>query len=369
MTETDPLSRGPLELLVLQPTPFCNLNCSYCYLPNRQSTKRMSPEVLDQTFRWVFASGLVKDEFAILWHAGEPMVLPTSFYALALELLARHNRQGTTVHQTMQTNATLIDAPWCEFIRQHHFHIGVSVDGPAFLHDSRRRTRQGAGTLERVLHGIHLLLEHDIPFYVISVLTADSLDYPDELFDFYQEHGITNLAFNVEEIEGPNKTSSLAGAEMKERFRRFLSRFLDLMHGADPPMSLREFDTAASALRSCRFGPGARTQENQPWAIVSVDCEGNFSTFSPELLGLTSERHGSFAFGNVARDSLETVHAADRFRQIAGEIGHGVERCQRTCPYFPYCGGGPPETSTSRTARSIRPRRFFAGCTSRFAWT
>ena len=48
-------------------------------------------------------------------------------------------------------------------------------------------------------------------FNVITVLTADSLAYPDELFDFYVENGITSVAFNVEEIEGPNVTSSLAG--------------------------------------------------------------------------------------------------------------------------------------------------------------
>ena len=43
-----------------------------------------------------------------------------------------------------------------------------------------------------------------------------------------------------------------------------------------------------------------RTQESRPFAIVNVDCEGNFSTYSPELLGLSSPRHGSFALGNVA---------------------------------------------------------------------
>ena len=34
---SEPVARdavGPLELLVVQPTPFCNLDCSYCYLPD-----------------------------------------------------------------------------------------------------------------------------------------------------------------------------------------------------------------------------------------------------------------------------------------------------------------------------------------------
>ena len=30
------------RLLILQPTPFCNLDCDYCYLPNRDDTRRMS---------------------------------------------------------------------------------------------------------------------------------------------------------------------------------------------------------------------------------------------------------------------------------------------------------------------------------------
>jgi uncharacterized protein len=333
---------GPLELLVLQPTPFCNINCSYCYLPDRQSTRQMSAQTLEQTFAWVFSSGLVREPFTLLWHAGEPLVVPRAFYLSAIELLERYNTPPVAIHHALQTNATLIDDEWCRFFIEHDVHPGVSVDGPAFLHDRHRRTRSGKGTLDRVLRGIRLLREHGVPFYVISVLTAESLLYPDELFDFYQEHQVPTVAFNVEEIEGPHTTSSLLGVEMRERFRRFFNRFMDLALAADPPLAVREFDLSACALTGPRFGPGSRTQENKPWAIMNVDCEGNFSTYSPELLGISSPRHGSFALGNVARDSLESVIALDRFQRLEDEIRLGVERCQQSCPYFAFCGGGPP---------------------------
>src|SRR5437763_17028906 len=84
---------GPLELLVLQPTPFCNLDCSYCYLPDRQSTRRMSRAMLEATFRWVFTSGLARQPFTLLWHAGEPLVLPVAYDQEAVDLLNRHNEQ------------------------------------------------------------------------------------------------------------------------------------------------------------------------------------------------------------------------------------------------------------------------------------
>jgi uncharacterized protein len=338
----DPGLPGPLELLVIQPSPFCNINCSYCYLPDRQSTKRMSAEVLEQTFAWVFSSGLVRQPFTLLWHAGEPLVVPRAFYENAVALLERYNRPPVPIHHSVQTNATLIDDDWCRFFVEHDVHPGVSVDGPAFLHDRHRRTRSGGGTFDRVLRGMRLLREHRIFFYVISVLTAESLLYPDELFDFYQEQQITMVAFNAEEIEGPHTTTSLLGVQMRDRFRRFFSRFMDLALAADPPMVVREFDTTACAIHGERFGPGSRTQENKAWAIVNVDCEGNFGTYSPELLGIPSPRHGSFTLGNVACDSLESVLALERFQRLEQEIRQGVERCRQTCPYFGFCGGGAP---------------------------
>src|SRR5215831_16531197 len=65
---------GPLGLLVLQPTPFCNLDCTYCYLPDRSNRKRMRPEVLERTFARVAESDLVSRPYTVVWHAGEPMV-------------------------------------------------------------------------------------------------------------------------------------------------------------------------------------------------------------------------------------------------------------------------------------------------------
>src|SRR5262249_578755 len=115
----DPSLPGPLELLVLQPTPFCNINCSYCYLPDRQSTRQMSAGTLEQTFSWVFSSGLVRAPFTLLWHAGEPLVVPRAFYQTAIALLARYNRPPVEIYHALQTNATLIDEDWCRFFVEH----------------------------------------------------------------------------------------------------------------------------------------------------------------------------------------------------------------------------------------------------------
>ena len=65
-------------LLVLQASPFCNINCDYCYLPNRTSTRRMSMQVLASAIEKTYASDLVRGELTIIWHAGEPLAVPIS---------------------------------------------------------------------------------------------------------------------------------------------------------------------------------------------------------------------------------------------------------------------------------------------------
>jgi uncharacterized protein len=302
----------------------------------------MALATFDCALRWVAHSGLVREPFAILWHAGEPLVVPVEWYEGAAELL-RARGADWQVTQSVQTNATLIDAEWCRYFLRHGIDVGVSVDGPAFLHDRHRRTRSGSGTLDRVLRGIRALNEHDVPFKVITVLTADALDYPDELFDFYRAHDIRAVGFNPEEVEGPHVASSLEVAGTAARFRRFLARFIELALAADPPISVREFEQSARALlHAPRTGPTRRTQENRAFGIVNVDCEGNFSTYSPELLGLPSDRYGGFALGNVATDPLGAVLASPRFARLEADIAEGVRMCRASCRYFPFCGGGPP---------------------------
>ena len=337
---------GPLDLLVIQPTPFCNIDCSYCYLPTRQSKERMAPEVLDAVFERVFTSGLVKHRFTVVWHAGEPLVLPVAFYERALAIVDAHNAGCLPVDHSFQTNGTLITQAWCDFIKANPVRIGVSLDGPAFLHDAFRKTREGLGTHRRVMEGVRRLRENAIPFHVIAVLTRPSLDFPDEMYDFFVRHEVRDIGFNVEEIEGPHRSSSLQSDDIKDLYARFLSRFYDLAAADGWPLRVREFDSTLAAIFSAGDpglnGDPPRGHEITPLAIISVDCHGRFSSFSPELLGLPSAHYGDFVLGRVTEDDFASVLEAPKFRAIQADIDAGVERCRQECSYFALCGGGAP---------------------------
>ena len=52
---------------------------------------------------------------------------------------------------------------------------------------------------------------------------------------------------------------------------------------------------------------GMRNAQVEPFGMMNVDCEGNVSSFSPELLGLKHGDYGDFIVGNIRTDSLEEM--------------------------------------------------------------
>ena len=338
---------GPVRLLVVQPTPYCNLDCDYCYLPDRGDRSRLSFEVLEVALERVLDSPYFGGEFTLLWHAGEPLMVPIAFYDEATErihrLLERRGLPPGTIVQSLQTNATVINAAWCDCFTRNGIHVGVSMDGPAFLHDAHRVTRTGLPTHAAVMRGIDWLVRRGVPFQVICVLTADALDHADAIADFFLQHGITEVGFNMEETEGSNSRSSLdtGGAgqiALEQRYRAFMARLWQRSRELSGRLRIREFDGIASL--ACSQARMVQTDMNTPFVIVNVDARGQVSTFDPELLSVKTTQYGDFSFGNVLVDSLEALACSDKFRRVAAEIRAGVELCRASCEHFGLCGGG-----------------------------
>ena len=83
-------SFGPINLVVIQPTPFCNLDCDYCYLPNRDLKERLSLDLIEPIFKAIFTSPFVGEFVDICWHAGEPLAVPISYYKEVFKKIQTH---------------------------------------------------------------------------------------------------------------------------------------------------------------------------------------------------------------------------------------------------------------------------------------
>lgn len=331
-----------IQLLVVQPTPFCNIDCKYCYLPNRTSKAVVSTETLRNLFSQVFASGWFGDVLSVVWHAGEPMVLPVAFYREAFSLVEGLRPPQLHVVHSFQTNGTLIDDAWCEFFAEAEVNLGLSIDGPRHFHDRNRLTRSGRGTFDRAIAGIRMLRRHNVPFHVISVLSSASMAASREMFDFYVEEGIERVCFNVEESEGDHVSQSFADSEIETAYYRFLGEFWRLSAAAPDKITfVREIETALHQVIRPEEAP-FRNQLVEPFAITSMDCGGNIATFSPELLGLKNTAYDDFVLGNINRESLADLADSPVLARMLADINAGVAMCRQRCEYFSVCGGGEP---------------------------
>jgi uncharacterized protein len=330
-----------IETIVLQPTPFCNIACDYCYLPHRQDRSTMSLATLQAVFQRVLDSGWAAPALNVIWHAGEPLVLPPHYYRAAFDLIERMRPREMALRHAIQTNGMLITPAWCDLLLEYHVGVGVSIDGPRHLHDAHRRTRSGQGTFDRTIAAIRLLRGRGVPFHVITVLSRDSLDDPDTFIEFYVAEGIEQVCFNVEESEGAHRSGLFAEADLRQRFSDFLEKFWRRARQYGGFSFVREIDGMLP--RILRPEETVVTNEQVvPFGMLNVGCNGDVSSFSPELLGLKNTHYNDFIIGNVHMDSLANMRASAAMRLMESDIARGVEACRGTCGYFSVCGGGAP---------------------------
>jgi uncharacterized protein len=330
-----------IETVVVQPTPFCNINCSYCYLPQRNVTTVMTQDTVVRLFSKLFSSGWMHPQVTIIWHAGEPLVVPVTFYETAFEAIENSRPDAIEIRHSVQTNGMLITPAWCDLFKTWNVGVGVSIDGPKHLHDAHRVTRSGRGTFDRAIEGVRILRRENVPFHVISVLSAEALDNPQEMLDFYLAEGIEDVCFNVEESEGGHVSGLFAANDVRSRFRRFLGEFWTLSRRCERIRFIREIDGMLPRV----FRPDGSTLSNaqvEPFGMLNIDCLGNVSSFSPELLGLKNDQYADFIIGNVLTDTLDQMRGSAAMVAMTRDIAAGVEHCRGSCEYFSVCGGGAP---------------------------
>jgi uncharacterized protein len=320
----------------------------------------MSYETMEQTARFLLQEPKrLHPEFSILWHLGEPMSVPISFYEFAFEALQRRCPEGKRIQNCFTTNATLINQSWCDLIKRWNLKIGVSIDGPQSLHDGNRVYRSSRGTFEQVMKGVENLRSNGIPFHALCTLTNQSLDYAEDLWRFFQKIGATSLHFNPEEIAGPNTRNSLNNRDYL-RLRNFFRNILELRNREAPDFFIRNADVLPNVVYPSWLKHPVQ-MDSLPLVIISISWDGKVSTFSPEMMTGRHKKYGDFIFGHVATHTLDEIAKSEKLRLIYREISEGIRECKKSCSYFDVCGGGCPvhklsEHGTFKTTETLSCR-------------
>jgi uncharacterized protein len=355
----------PLDSVLVKPAgPDCNMACDYCFYLEKAAlfadapTHRMSEPILDELVRQMLTDG--SSEVAFGWQGGEPTLMGLPFFEKAVACQQKHGR-GQTVGNGLQTNGLLIDQDWAGFLAGHQFMVGLSIDGPAHVHDRYRRLRGGQRSHAKVVDAAKRMLDAGVAVNALTVINDYSVRFPDEIYTFHKELGLAYMqlipCLEPLPTNGGDTAPSAAGPE---DYGRFLCRILDLwLDDFDGPLattSIRFFDSVFHTYVGLKPPECTLLEECGAYTVVEHNGDVYACDFFVE---------DEWRLGNVLKGRLVDLLNSSRQTRFGRRKSSLPDAC-RECRWLERCRGGCPKERLHDPSQRASPhfcaayRQFFA---------
>ncbi|MBI4873645.1 MAG: anaerobic sulfatase maturase [Acidobacteria bacterium] len=311
----------------------CNLDCQYCYYLGKRNlypetgALRMPEDLLEEYIvQHIDASPEPAISFS--WHGGEPTVLGVDYFRKVAELQRRHKPAGRSILNGIQTNGVLLDEEWCRFLAAERFSVGLSLDGPAELHDAYRVTRGGQPTHKQALRGFDLLRKHGVATDIVCVVHNLNVWQPLTVYRFFRDIGCQYLGFLPAADQAPHAPSA-------EAYGAFLCRIFDEWIERDTArIAVQIFEEASRPLRGlehslCVF----RETCGQ---IPVLEHNGDFFPCDHYV-------DGEHRLGNIRETPLAELLESPAQRAFGDAKRDALPRYCRECEVLAQCNGGCPK--------------------------
>ena len=348
---------APFSVMLKPVGPRCDQRCAYCYYRRVESMypsgpARMPPRVLD-AFTRRYLRVHPGPEVVFAWQGGEPLLAGTDFFRGAFRLQRRACPPGKTVSNTVQTNGLLVDDAWCRLLAGHDVLVGLSLDGPAEVHDAFRRDGEGRPTQRRVVDALRRLQDAGVEVNAMTCVHAASAGHGREVYRYLRDvAGVRHLQL-IPVVEWTDDGRTSRRSVDGEAFGRFLvDVFEEWRVGDVGRVFVRHLDAAAGAL----LGDPFSSCVHAPTCGTTLALEATGDLYACDHFVRPGHR-----LGNVVRTPLERM--VDSGRQRAFGLAKRdtlPEACLR-CPVLDLCAGGCPKDRRPEPDGSPGPNVLCAG--------
>ncbi len=310
--------------VMLVPTLGCPSNCEYCW-SSEESSPVMDVKIINEVVEWL--KDFRKEPVTFTFHGGEPLLAGYEFYKESLPLLANglaHLKPAFA----LQTNLWNLTPQMAELFKEYEIPLGSSLDGPEELNDLQR----GEGYYQRTMHGYEIAKAHDLQVSFISTFTSYSIQYKDDIFNFFLENGLNlklHPALPSLRDDNPEKWA-LSPEEYGELLIYLLDQYLENMDRIE----VKNIDH----LCKCVF-------IRRGVVCTFVDCMGDTFAVGPDgsiypcyrFVGMPE-----YVMGNV-RDhpSMEDLAQSEAWKLLHDFKDYVDSECKK-CNYIKFCRGGCP---------------------------
>jgi uncharacterized protein len=332
----------------------CNLDCSYCFYTKKTAlypgSRRMTPEVQERYVRDVIAA-TPGPEVTFSWQGGEPTLMGLAFFERAIKL-QRQFGKGRRITNALQTNGTLLDDGWGRLLARNRFLVGISIDGPAKVHDAQRCDRRGLGSLDDVLRGVEVLKRHHVEFNVLTVVSALNAQYPEVVYRFLRKIGARHLQFiplveravaDADDLEAvPGEVRLTPASVSAEAYGDFLCRVFDEWLKRDVgKIFVRDFE---DMLNLWMGNPSSSCVRSETCGRA-VALEHNGDVYSCDHYVYREHR-----LGNLLEDDWASMIDGAQQRKFGQDKRTTLPTQCRECRWVFACQGGCPKHRLETTA-------------------
>ena len=347
----------PVQVLIKPASADCNLNCGYCFYLRKASlypdakVHRMAPDVQEEMIRQILLYG--GDHPAFAYQGGEPTLMGLDYFKRSVEIQMERAARGTTISNSIQTNGILIDDHWAAFLAQYRFLVGLSLDGPAHVHDSYRIDRGGNPTHERVLGAARLMRDYGVEFNILSVISSYAAPRAKEIYHYHREQGFDWLQF-IPAVEFDPATGKLADfSPAPDDYGRFMCDIFDEwkaeFKNGRPTVSVRLFDT----LLSIYAGLGAPSCTFRHKCGIYLVVEHNGDCYACDFFV-----DPEWKLGNLMEQSMRAMLEGPRMREFADMKADLHPDCE-ACEWLRICHGGCTKDRMRSGAPGERGKDYF----------
>ena len=332
----------------------CNLACSYCFFLDKEllypnSKFRMKEEMLETYIRQLIETHR-SAQVTVAWQGGEPTLMGVDFYRKAIEYQNKYRKPGMTFENTMQTNGTLLNDEWCEFLKENNYLIGLSLDGPRHLHDAHRVDKGGAPTFDKVMRGLRLLQKHGVEYNILTTVNRVNADYPREVYHFLRDEVGTEWIQFIPVVErmNPDGLNLIQDGDQvsprtvrPEQFGRFLIQVYDEWIVNDVgKMFVQTFE---AALRNwMRMPPGMCVFEKTCGYGLALEHNG-------DLYACDHFVEPNFLLGNIKEEHMLDMVGSDEQFKFGQDKYDTLPNYCLECPVLFACNGECPKNRFMET--------------------